>query len=266
MINLHNYQKFQDTELYFSKRDKKILEKMIGQEVRLISTVCPDYANDGEKYTFWGELGCDISFTMRQHHAVVPSFIKTLQKLGCKPVWDVLLADLTNVTSIQNDFLKKVAGSKKEYLRRCEKSAEKIQEMISDYGTAKTFSQFYEEQGIDYLSIQEKTAKNIFDYFEHPKFKSKFESFLIARKPLSEKLWGKKLKLEEQRIAAAHGISLYATHGTLLRDIYKNENFIFINHCSPNLKNLFHCNFVDEYEHLQDHPKFPLGLVSGVFY
>jgi hypothetical protein len=83
---------------------------------------------------------------------------------------------------------------------------------------------------------------------------------------LSEKLWGKKLNQEEHRLAAACGMSLYATHGTLLRKLFKNKNFIFINHFTPNLKNLFSCNFVDNHEYLKDTPKFPLGLVSGTFY
>ena len=265
MINFDNYSPFLNSQVFFSQKDKKKVEKMIqsNQPIEIISTVCPDYANDGKKYTFWGEIGEGVSFTMQQHWAVVPTFLKAL---GVPYTWIVLVADLTNATEIQHEFLKMVAGSKEEYLRRCEKSVQAIQKMIGDQGRVESFSTFYKSHNIPYLSIQEKTAHRVLDKSTDPNYSAKFESFLVARAPLSEKLWGKKLSYEEQRVAAAYGTSLYATHGTLLRHLYKDKNFIFVNHHTVNLTNLFSCRFVEGYEYLQDMPKFPVGLVPGTFY
>lgn len=46
-----NYLQFGNFPVYFPKTQKIRIEKM-REKLILISTVCPDYPNDGKKYTF----------------------------------------------------------------------------------------------------------------------------------------------------------------------------------------------------------------------
>ena len=189
-----------------------------------------------------------------------------MRKLNCTCSCKILLADLTNLTDSQKEFIKKVAGTNEEYLKRCQASADSIQNMIKNHGNVETFTKFYNRHGIEYSKIQQNTAKKVYDRSKDTDFRPRFESFALARAPLSKKLWGGDLPKEGYEIAAACGISLYATHGTLMRHIYANENLILINHSTINLQNIFSCEFVPGYEHLQTYPKFPIGLFSGKFY
>lgn len=263
-LDKRNYLAFGETPIYFSKKDKKRVESMRGS-LTLLSTVCPDYPCLGKKYTFQGELGKGVSLTARQHLEIVPALIKSLAA-NAEINWLILVADLPELTEGQKEFYERVAGSREEYLQRCHDSAKAIKICSNGYSRVETFSEFYGAQGIDYLAIQEKVAGNISQKAGDPDFSSKFTSFVACRMALAEKFRGRRLSLDEHKAAAAHGMSLYITHGSLLRKVFEGKNLVVINHFTPNLQNFFLCQFVDDSEHLQNSPKFPVGILDSDLY
>lgn len=258
--------------IFFSKTDHQKVIKMQG-EIVIVSTVCPHYPDNGKKYTFRGSLGSGISLTAKQHLKRIPPFLGELAKLGRSIVWRILVADLPELVESQREFFERVAGTKQEYLRRCNESAQAIQEAIGREQKSllptrvETFSCFYGRQQISYLEIQEKVAKNILEKASVDRdFSNRLNYFAIERRGLSEKFRGRRLSDEEQRIAAAHGMSLYITHGTLLRSLFFNKNLVIINHATPNLRHFFMCDLVDGYGHLVNAPKFPVGIIDENLY
>jgi len=262
-----DYFKLDETsEIYFAQRDLKKIKRMTGQ-VNVVSTVCPDYPNNGQAYTFNGPLGTGISLTSWVHLKTIPGLLDYLDSLGLSVNWIILVADLPELTAKQKEFYCRVAESKEEYIRRCALSVLAIQEEIQETGQVMSFSQFYELHEIPYLEIQQQTATNVLDLAVTDKnFGIKFNSFMLERRQLAQHFRGRKLDEEELADAAAHGMSLYITHGTLLRRIFLKENLIVINHDTPNLKNFFLAQFVPDHQHIVNTERFPIGIVSGDFY
>ena len=264
-LNKKDYVCFNEIPIYFSRRDKKKIQRMAGP-VEIISNVCPDYPNDGKKFTFMGELGSGISLTAKQHLEMVPYLLEHLKGLGFEIKWRILLADLPELTKEQEEFYLRVAGSKEEYLNRCLNSCKAIKNSTNGLCTPQTFLEFYGNFNLPYLRIQEEAASKILHQATTTDFSVKFSSFLASRMALSEKFRGKSLSIDEHKVAAAHGMSLYATHGTLLRRIYQNKNLIIVNHHTANLQNFFACHFVDGYDDLKNSPKFPVGILDSDLY
>jgi len=260
-INLNNYLPFAPSvkQLFFSKKDKNVIMKMSGS-VDVISTVCPDYPNDGNRYTFNGQLGIGISLTARHHLDVVPDFIDELKNNGLSVNWIIIIADMPELVDSQREFYERVAGSKDEYLLRCNISAKRVQDFVGNYAQAMTFRDFYE--GIDYAGFQSDVALRILEESMCQPFCSKFNSFLKSRIQLAELFRGRKLNDEERRVAAAHGMSLYVSHGTLIRKKYQYKNVIVVNHATTNLQNFFLAKLVRNHEHLDNRRKFPIGFLD----
>lgn len=265
MLSQKDYFSFGDSSVFLSKKDKIRLEKTRGT-INLVSTVCPDYPNDGRLFTFSGKLGSKASLSARLHLRTVPALILSLQEKGIKADWRILVADLPELTASQEEFYLRVAGSREEYLRRCSESAMAIRKELPIEATVETFSEFYEARRIDYLPLQEKTSARILAESECSGFNSRFTSFMAARAILAEKFRGRALSLEELKEAAAHGMSLYATHGTLLRKIFQGKNTLVVNHETPSLKNFFLSDFVSGYEEVKNLPKFSIGIIKQSFY
>ncbi|MEA3450231.1 MAG: hypothetical protein U9Q85_04655 [Patescibacteria group bacterium] len=235
--------------------------------INIVSTVCPDYPNDGEKFTFSGDLGDDISLTAKIHLDFVPELISELKEKGNDVVWYIIIADLPELIDDQKEYYERVAGSKKEYLRRCSISAKKIVKRVNGSANVLTFSDFYGNMKIDYMAIQKKVADLILEESKTGRFRTKFNSFMIQRKELAEKFRGRRISQEELKKASAHGMSLYATHGTLLRVIFKEKNLVIINHATPSICNFFSCNFVKDYvATAAKSQKFPVGIIDADLY
>ncbi|MEI8174433.1 MAG: hypothetical protein WCG28_00610 [bacterium] len=253
--------------VWFKGTDIKKIRMMEGcKPLYIISTVCPDYSNDGQKYTFSGNLGSGISLTAQEHLTHVPEVLEVLSSHGFRPKWTILVADLPEVVESQSDFLTKVALGREDYLSRCALSAVAIKQKVSDLAQVLTFSGFYGNHSLDYLMIQNQVAKRVREEGEVAPFRSKFHSFAFGRAELAQKFRGRRLSEEEIMDAGAHGMSLYITHGTLLRQIFLGKNLVVVNHETPNLQNFYLCNFVSGYEHLLNTPKFPLGILKKDLY
>jgi len=141
-INLSNYSPFSENcKVFFSAKHLKKVRKIRDRAI-LVSTVCPDYPNNGAEYTFVGELGTGISLTAQDHIKGVPSFIQALKQKGVSTEYLILVADLPEVAQCQESFYKSVAGSREEYLRRCSMSAKSIQDKVGDLARVGTFSGF----------------------------------------------------------------------------------------------------------------------------
>ncbi len=256
----------QANKILFSKQGVKKIERM-NKEITLVSNVCPDYPNDGEKYTFSGKLGSGISLSAKAHIDSVPCLINDLchRKINIK--WIILVADLPEISSGMEEFYCRVAENREKYLECCENSAKAIQEKINGLAKVETFSSFYQDKGIDYLQIQEIVEKNILDRQGTDRdFKIRFSYFMNKRALLSMMFRGRELSEEENKKAAAHAMSLYMTQGTLLRKIFLNQNLIVINHETLNIKNFFDFSLVPNSDYLAPHPKFPVGVIEGELY
>lgn len=265
-FNSRDYRAFPGTEIHFSRNDQRKLKRIKRQAV-LVSTVCPDYPHDGGKYTFKGELGSGISLTARSHLARVPGLIQGLNRLGLEARWLILVADLPELTGKQEAFYHRVAATKAEYIARCEASAAAIQNEVGDLAEARTFSGWYGTQDIPYLEIQETVAERILDESRSGSpFAGKFAAFAQMRQGLAAKFRGRPLSAGELAEAAAHGMSLYVTHGSLLRQQFSGQNLVVINHFTPNLQNFFLCNFVPGCDRLANEQKFPLGVIDDLWY
>ncbi|MDA3840749.1 MAG: hypothetical protein PF572_06735 [Patescibacteria group bacterium] len=264
-INLDNYSAFSEFGLpiYFSRKDERRIRKMNGR-VRVVSTVCPDYPHDGEKYVFNGDLGESASLTAIRHLRAVPGFLDSLSEIGLEVDWTILVADLPELVDAQKEFFERVAGSKEEYIRRCCHSVINIEKMATRKCGVMTFSQFYSE--IDYLFHQEEVARNILAAAEHSDFSSKFNSFVAERAELAKLFRGRALSRDELREAAAHGMSLYVTHGTLIRERFLGDNVIIVNHLTTNLTNFHLAKFFKGHESLENTPKIPLGIIDSQMY
>lgn len=273
MVAANNFRDYNTmARIFFSKTDYQKVMKMQG-EIAIVSTVCPHYPDNGKRYTFRGSLGSGISLTAKQHLMRVPPLLDQLVNLGRSIRWYILVADLPELVESQREFFERVAGTKEEYLRRCNESAQAIQETVSGEqkflfpSCVETFSSFYGRQLIPYLEIQEGVAENILKKAATDRdFSNRLNYFAIERSALSEKFRGRRLSDEEQKIAAAHGMSLYITHGTLLRSLFFNKNLVIINHATPNLRHFFMCDLVDGYGHLINAPKFPVGIIDENLY
>ncbi len=265
-FNRKDYRAFPETGIHFSRGDQRKL-KRIASQVTLVSTVCPDYPHDGSKYTFKGELGTGISLTADSHIRHVPDLIKGLDVLGIKARWLVLVADLPELTEKQAEFYRRVAASKEDYIDRCEASAAAIADKLGGMAEARTFSSWYAEHSFSYLDIQETVAGRIIDEAQRDRaFGGKFAAFCAMRQNLATKFRGRPLSAAELAEAAAHGMSLYVTHGSLLRKIFADQNLVVINHFTPNLQNFFLSKFVPGCEHLENTAKFPLGVIDDSWY
>jgi hypothetical protein len=251
--------------VWFKETDVKKITMMSGA-IQIVSTVCPDYPNNGKKYTFQGTLGSGVSLTAKEHLENVPKLLGVLTEHGFEPKWSILLADLPEVIESQRDFFERVSGTKEEYLSLCSLSTLEIQRAVGDLAMVETFSSFYSRAGLNYLEIQEGVATRLREEGRRAPFQSRFASFAASRRPLAEKFRGRRLSEEELLDAAAHGMSLYITHGTLLRKIYMRQNLIVINHRTPNLQNFYLCNFVSGFENLIKTIKFPLGVLEEELY
>ncbi len=264
-IDLNNYEPFfQNGEsVYFSKKDRKKIDRMKGG-VDIISTICPDYPNDGKKYTFQGNLGDGVSLTAKRHLEVAPRFIAKLENMGLRVKWILIVADLPELVDSQQEFYERVADSKNEYLRRCQVSVEKIRTLVNGQSEVLTFESFY--KGVDYISSQTQVAENILKASECEPFRGKFNSFMFHRASLARLFRGRNLSAEELEQATAHGMSLYVSHGTLLRKMYQGKNLIVLNHMTPNLQNFYLARFANGCEDLENTLKFPLGIIDGELY
>jgi len=253
------------SSVWFKETDIKKIQMMSSENpLHIISTVCPDYSNDGQRYTFSGEMGSSISLTALEHLKNVPALIEVFHTQGFRVEWTILVADLPEI--VEEEFVSRVAGTTDQYLDRCKNSAKAIQSEVGELVSVETFTSFYSVLGIDYLAIQRSVAKRILLEGEIEPFHSKFVNFATGRRDLAEKFRGRRLSEGEILHAGAHGMSLYITHGTLLRHIFLGKNLVVVNHQTPNLQNFYLCNFVSGYEHLLNTPKFPLGILKKELY
>lgn len=263
-----NYQEYKD--LFFSRKDLKKLDRMSGV-LKVVSTVCPDYPNNGSIYTFVGDLGKKASLTALNHLHLLPQLLKTLVSKGVDVEWLILVADLPELVDSQAEFYIRVAGSKEAYIRRCEGSRQNIETLVEELDLSvvvrvETFSSFYSSHHVNYLQIQERVAEQVLlNATEDKKFSGKFNSFAWARADLAQKFRQKSLNQEELKITAAHGMSLYITHGTLLRSLF-TDNLLVVNHFTPNLQNFFLASFVKGMENIENSQKFPIGILPGEQY
>lgn len=200
-INLDNYQPFLGkNQIYFSKRDEKKILRMRGN-VKVVSTVCPDYFHDGEKYVFNGKLGSSASLTALSHLQQVPQFLEKLEELEMILEWLILVADLPELVESQKEFYERVASSKKEYMLRCRESAKNVSLLADGKAEVMTFSDYYRDR--NYLYYQEEVAKNILKEAETQAFKSRFDSFVLERAGLARLFRGRNLTEKELRESAA---------------------------------------------------------------
>ena len=251
--------------VWFKETDiKKIRMMDFEKPLYIISNVCPDYSNNGQTYTFSGVLGSGISLTALEHLANVPALIENFQGERFELKWIILVADLPEIT--EKEFIHRVAGTVEEYLFRCRQSVFAIKSKVDDSVIVQTFSDFYGKVGIDYLSVQNEVAKRIRIEGKIQPFCSKFLRFVYERATLARKFRGRSLSDEEILQAGAHGMSLYVTHGTLLRKLVLGQNLVVINHQTPNLQNFFLCNLAPGYENLINTLKFPLGVLEKKLY
>ncbi|NTW22832.1 hypothetical protein HGA34_04830 [Candidatus Falkowbacteria bacterium] len=265
-FNSKDYRPFHGTDVHFSRSDQRKVKRIQGQAV-ILSTVCPDYPHEDGKYTFRGELGRGASLTAASHLRRVPDLISGLNGQEIATRWLILVADLPELTSQQKEFYLRVAASKDDYIGRCEASAKAIKEQIGSLGEVKTFSSWYTEQNIPYLEVQEEVAERILHEAKHNRaFSGKFDAFCAMRQNLAAKFRGRRLTAEESAQAAAHGMSLYVTHGSLLRKLFADHNLVVINHFTPNLQNFFLSRFVPGCGHLENAQKFPLGVIDDSWY
>lgn len=255
-------------DVWFKETDiNKIRMMECGEPLYIISTVCPDYSNNGQRYTFSGVLGSGISLTALEHLVNVPKLLKIFQEKGFRPEWRILVADLPEVVDSQSEFFTKISQNKGDYLSRCARSAIAIQEAVSNLADVQTFSDFYGNFNLNYLQIQEQVAKKIRNEGEIQPFKSKFMSFATSRTELARKFRGGRILTPDEILeAGAHGMSLYVTHGTLLRKLFLGKSLVVINHQTPNLQNFYLCNLVPGYEYLLNTVKFPLGILTKELY
>ena len=262
MLSRNDYKELNG--IFFSKKDMNRV--LSAKELIVVSTVCPDYPHNKKRHTFRGKLGAGISLTSQQHIKYVPGMINAMPT-GATANWLILVADLPELVDSQKEFYERVAGSKENYLAKCEQSSVAIQEQVGNSADVKTFSTFYGKQEIDYLRIQEETAEVILEKVKLDRnFASRFNSFLIERIALSEKFRGRRLSEQENLVAAAHAMSLYVTHGTLLRSVFVNKNLVVVNHATANLKHFFMVELVKKYEYLINSPKFPIGIIDENLY
>ncbi|MEI8361096.1 MAG: hypothetical protein WCG01_03135 [bacterium] len=262
-INKSDYRALIGTAVFFSRSDQRKLRRM-KDEITIVSTVCPDYPNDGLSYTFHGELGRGISLTAQAHLDKVPSLINSLRSHGCKPQWLILVADLPELTESQKEFYHRVANSKTDYIARCESSVRAIKSALKVEAEVSTFSNWYAQKNVQYLDEQESVKETILLLARADKvFAAHFLAFAKMREGLATKFRGRVLSIDERSEAAAHGMSLYVTHGTLLRKIFMTKNLLVINHFTPNLQNFFLYTLVKNSHELKNMPKFPLGIIEN---
>jgi hypothetical protein len=254
-----------DSQVYFSAKDVKRIERMQGR-VEVVSTVCPDYPNDGQCYKFNGELGCGPSLTALVHLQKVQPLLERLAAAGLVVQWRILVADLPEVADGQDEFYTRVAGCRQEYLQRCAESAFAIGSRAQQ-AKVETFSKFYGRHQVNYLYQQDLVAKLILlETTTNRKFSTAFTAFLVTRMELSEKFRGRRLSMDEHRLAAAHSMSMYVTHGTLLRRLYMGQNYIVVNHYTNNLPNFYRHELYPEGAEVANCPRFPLGIIENSLY
>jgi hypothetical protein len=175
-----------------------------------------------------------------------------------------------------------VSGSKEDYIQRCEKSAKEIQDQIKQLATVETFSLFYGKRDLNYLTLQEQTESNILKEVSkdsNSKFAHYFRTFMVQRRVLAERFRRMVLQSEgrysltqkEMFESAAHGMSLYMVHGSLLRLLLLKESLIpedgsldliVLNHNTHNIRNFHNYQFVPGCEVLDHFPNFPVGIVG----
>jgi len=133
------------------------------------------------------------------------------------------------------------------------------------------------------MSLQEKVSQNILEeVYQKPesRFTSRFRIFLNYRAILATRF--RRMVLDQERRtrltkteleeAAAHGMSLYMAHGSLLKKLClekrivpdaDHQNLIIVNHNTPNLSNFHVPRFVPGCEDLERYQNIPVGIVEG---
>lgn len=263
-VNLKDYVRFGNALI--SARDLKTVQRFRG-DVTVLSTVCPDYPSENGVYTFRGLLGEGISLTARLHLSRVPSLLEGLRALGLTPRWNILLADLPETVDAMQEFLLRVAENRTTYLHRCEVSVQAIAAEVGEIASVETFTSFYGSRHIPYLRHQEEVTSAILCRAEtDDAFRGAFQMFAFERATLSEKFRGRHLSAEERFAAGAHAMSLYVTHGTLLRHVFRGQPLLVVNHDTSNLRHFFLSEFLPGFSQVGGVPRFPFAILPGNLY
>ncbi len=198
-------------------------------ELKVVSSICPDYEVDSEGRPTYRGLNDGISPNTEVHLQSIPPAVKKLVEAGVNVQHLVLLAD-TEVDLLP--FLYKLNLSSTEFIGRCQSSVDKISKRL-DYpkSAAYRFLDFFGETNFNQV-FQLSYDRLIEEYKKGGNEARIVDRDYQARLPLIKTLIGnvsKEAGMQHLFRQRAH----YVTFAKLMRE-YSGGRIIAVNHTTPN--------------------------------
>lgn len=196
-----------------------------GEEIMIVSSVCPAYATDREGKPTYTELTDGLSPNIMVHLENLPKAVNLLRSQGVNARYQVLMAD-TECDLLP--FLHKINLSPDEFIARVQTTVDKISNLgvptqrFLDYFGAESFYRKYN-------SIFNKLV-NLYEIDESER--RKIDSNYQLRKPLIKTLLGD-VSEHEGVLHLIRQQAQYTTYAALLRQRFEGR-LIAINHQTPN--------------------------------
>jgi len=264
MVSLPNQQGFRNFLRF-------LVEK---QSLDIFFTGCPDYSTDAGRYTF-RSLGEGVSILPRVHLAVAFELASVLWDFGANFNCHLLIADLAEGTDlvVVNKFC---AGKVDEFLRRCQKTAEHLEQLaknnlplhLQSYFEIGTFSSHY---GKRYVQIQQEFLDLVLAKERNePAFGQAFLATHVKRIELYRRFlagYNDDPTSNELKYRTARGIAQYLAHFALIR--LENKAAVIVNHRTINLQwaNRLDLSRNDEERiALSQRPQTPLFVIENKVY
>lgn len=244
------------------------------QTLDIFFTGCPDYSTEDGRYTF-RSLGEGVSILPRVQLAVAFELASILWDFGAGFNCRLLIADLAEGTDpvVVNKFCN---GNIDEFLRRCQKTAEHLEQLaknnlplhLQSYFEIGTFSSHY---GKRYVQIQQEFLDLVLAKERNdPAFSQAFLATHVKRIELYRRFlagYNNDPTPADLTYRTARGIAQYLAHFSLIR--LENKSPVIVNHRTINLQwvnRLDLCRSDEERRILTQKSKTPIFVIENKVY
>lgn len=233
-----------------------------GEEMMFYVGSCPDYSNDGKKYTH-ESLGDGVPLLTRHHLEVDVEVLEILRKFGIKANLTIMMAD---VEAMDDVFVGRFAGGdRREFIFKCKSSVGKTAAEASGKGVISSsfFLEFGHERFMEYQSKYEAVLRQ--KYYSDSSFHHRVNSDIYYRQELYRKMYpfiyeSARMTSEDRRdflaVRTMRTMAQYLTLGRLIGQM--DGPVAIINHPTTNV-NMF--NSRGKFLLPEDDPRYPQPTV-----
>ncbi len=246
-----------------NKSERNILKQGVGRAIggepfSFFVGSCPDYSEDGEKYTH-ESLGDDVPLLTRHHLEVDQPLLSVLKRHGIKAKIVIMVADVEATDEVFCERF--TGGDQREFFLRCNSSVRKTAVAAASMGVES--SSFFQEFGYDrFMEYQGKYQKVLQErYLQDSRFSFRVDTDTFSRFKLYRRMYpgifnsARTDSSQRQTFLVGRTMRTMAQYLTLGRLIGASEHPVaIINHPTTNIS-----VFNDRGKYLlsEDDPRYP---------